>query len=384
LRPAEESGPAVWAAADLGWWAEAVGRAELTGREVEDCLREMRREGFRRVLWSVHASGERGRELGGRRPLAAAVAFARRQGMTLYGRLGLNSIRGASHLFETHPEWRCVSRGGALDRTRLSLFFAGVRRERLDMLLAAARLGVDGLCLDFCDLPPMLRYHPELIRGYVFTGGPDPLALALTDEDFMDWCRYRAGFVTRLLRDLRDGLAPVEQERGSPLPVMARVPADGLELNLVAGMDLRTWARNGLVQALCLSPLHWLEGERSESLDPYLALAAETGVAALAGVSLMPPAGVTPNPMVLADRVAAAWNVGVTGLALDRAETGLRRRELAWILPALGEPERLTRLAGDQDRRRQYPVTDASRLFGIDALSVLPGGGTPQFPPADL
>jgi len=243
---------------------------------------------------------------------------------------------------------------------------------------------VDGLCLDFCDRPPFARYHPDMVAEYTLTGGPDPVGLAVTDEPFEDWCRLRAGFVSRLLRDLRAELAHALGDAAREVQIIARVPADGPALNLAAGLDVATWCANRLVDALCPSPVLWLDLDHSETLELYAELARHTGTRLLGSVGLAVPAGADRNPMAIMQRAREQYDHGACGLVLERAETGVRDEDLRATIPALADPQRLVALLADRRRQRQHPVTRACVGSGADPLAVLPGSGPQAFPPTEL
>ena len=360
--------------ADVTRWAARPGAGGRTGHDVEDCLRALHAAGIDHVVWGPG---------GGPTALRHAVAFAARQSMVLCARLCMNP-RGASGASSGRAPWRCVARDGTPDPDRSSFFFPGVREERLEALLDMARAGVTGLWLDFCDRPPHLRYHPDMVREYVITGGAEPGSLKLTDGEFRDWCGFRAGFLTTLLRELRTALAEIEREQARSVSIVARVPDDGPELNLAAGMDVRTWCRHGLVDLLCVDPLRWLAMDYPETIEPYVSLGQETQVGVVGGISMAAPPGVEKNPIAMMRRAHAQYEQAADGMAVDAAETGVMDGELRWTIPALAEPERLARLVSDEERQRQYPLTEANLWFGVDALSCVPGAGRTAFPPTEL
>ena len=367
--------PEVWGTADLNHWV--ADPATLAGRETEDCLRALRAVGIRRVLWGLEVWGELGRRIDSGAALQAALTYARRQGMRLQGRLRMGARRGAPHFVGSHPEWHCVDRQGRRDPTRLSPFFPQVRAERIDALVAAARAGVDGLCLDFCERPPFARYHPDMVAEYTLTGGADPARLALTDEPFGDWCRFRAGFVTRLLRDLRGEIDRALGDAARDVPIMACVPVDGPALNLAAGLDVSTWCAHSLVDALCPSAVRWLDLDHSGTLAPYAEMARHTGVRLLGSVGI---AGADLDPEVVRHRAGEQYDQGACGLVLQRAETGVCDDDLRAAIPDLPDPQRLAALAADGRQRRPQPVTGP----GTGSPSVLPRSRAPAFPPAEL
>jgi len=101
-----------------------------------------------------------------------ALAFAEKNDMIIYGRLGMNrhygdSLGGAlrSQYIAAHPEWMERHRGGQVDGTKVSFAIPEYRAERIAVLMEVAQIGAHGLCLDFCRQPPVARYHPQRSRS---------------------------------------------------------------------------------------------------------------------------------------------------------------------------------------------------------------------------
>ena len=362
---------AVWAMADLARWQE---RVEPDRRGPDYLLREIMAAGLDRVVWSVRQSDDTGE-------LEAAAAFARRRRMTLHARI---PVRIGVDRTAVPSAWRYVDRRGEADPLRSSLFVESARQNRIAAALDAVRQGAEGVVLDFCEFPPHAGYHPDLIHEYVVTGGPDPRTLALTDDGFRDWCLFRAHYVTEFLYGLRKSLALLERDSGRRLSLTVRLPEDGLELNLAAGMDVQGWLRHRLADPICVSPLRWLSPGSAESAGPYVAAASETGVGVLGEIGLAPPPKVRANPVVALQRTRELYACGARGLMLEGVECAVLDGELRWILSSLSEPKHVNRLLSDQDRVRQYPVSEANRGYGVSAESAQPGSAREPFPATEL
>ena len=160
-----------------------------------------------------------------------------------------------------HPELRCRDADG---RTvaRLSMAYAEVRRFYVDLLLELAAYGVDGVQLIYTRRAPFVLYEPPVIEAFKAAHGVDPRELRASvdhrggdpqwqleyghDERLMElWGSY----VTAFMRELREGLDEVGAGVGRRLKVAANVWPDE-ETNRGSGLDLRTWAREGLVDIL--------------------------------------------------------------------------------------------------------------------------------------
>jgi hypothetical protein len=156
-----------------------------------------------------------------------------------------------SDFFKDHPEFHEECEYGATT-AKLCLAYEAVRKHKIDILVEAARYGLDGLCLGFLRHPPILVYAPILVRTYEETYGCPPprdlqnpdgryiKGLPPTDEEHVQWFRHRATFMTCFMRELRAaltdaGLAHVK------IAIWVR-PTHCL----FDGVDLDTWLDDGL------------------------------------------------------------------------------------------------------------------------------------------
>jgi len=404
----------VWGIAELGCWIVSFPWATPTGHDAEDCLDAHVRCGIRHIIWQVGRSvllyhsdipgatwmGQREDEPAqnaqhraqvamrrDRCQLRAALSYAKEKGLVIYGRLCMNrhyepGSCSRSQFAQNHPEWCEVRKDGWLDSTRLCYAIPEVRRERIEILCEVTRIGCDGLHLDFCRQPPTVRYHPALVNAYREAKGVDPRGLSLSErEAFLDWCRFRAGFVTTFLRELKSALDPFRERYGRPVPVQVRIPNDGFEANIIAGFDVVKWCEEGLIDELALSELQWLTEYQSWSDKPYIELGGKYDIPVYGSSSCLPPqnmAGiwdceVNPhgvNPLVLARRALKSFEDGAQGIALYQSDTGVRWRGLAEYLAALSDPARLRELTQDQEFVARHPVTPVNEVFGIDNHSL--------------
>ena len=399
---------AVWGVAELSCWSGHFRDAWPTGRDAEECIDAHIDCGIRHLVWELgrsvltYHSDLPGATCCGLNQLAEAqpaqaraieamyrdrcmlrvpLSHARQKGLTVYGRLCMNRhySPGTPHRSEfaqNHPQWCEIGKDGWLDVTRMCYAVPEVRQERVAILREAAEIGCDGLCLDFCRQPPAVRYHPAFVGPYREKTGRDAHNLSLTDrEAYVDWCRFRAESVTQLLRELRDALDPLRERHERPIPVQVRVPNDGLEANLIAGLDVLGWCEDGLVNELALSELHWLKEYQEWSDIPYLELGRRSGVAVHASSSCLPvqarewscrvnPRGV--NPWVLAQRALRSFKAGADGISLYQSDTGVRWPGLPEALRAMADPAVLRAFVDDAEIAARYPLTEQNQDFGID------------------
>ena len=383
-----------------------------TGHEVEDCLQAHLNCGIRDVAWKLGRSVVEfhtdlpqatlfdgvghpepwGRELGKvfteRCCLRAALEFAEKNGMRLYGRLGMNrhySKEAYGGCFTSkwaaeHQEFYEVTREGGVDPSRLCYAFEEVRQERIDLLVEAARIGVEGLQLDFCRQPPMARYHPRLVEGFRQATGLEALDLdpwepcSAGGNAFREWITYRASFITQMLRDLHAALETLRRETGRAIPVQARVPDNGLDVDLMAGLDCATWFAEGLVQELSVSSLNWLADFQEHDLRPYVELGKHYGVKVLGGVNALAiqrVSGALPgpeemNPVRLAERALRQYEDGAQGMTLYQSDFAVWPEELREVIALLGDPEALAQFAADESNRRRWPTTYKNLVYGVD------------------
>ena len=389
------------------WVGHMPDRDWRTGHEVEDCLQAHLDAGLTHVAWKLGRSviefhtdlpratlftgeghpepwgPELGRMFGERYCLRAALDFARTHGMTITGRLGMNrhyskQAHGGcftSRWAAAHPEFYEISKERQPDPSRLCYAFEEVRQERIDLLVEAAEIGVAGLHLDFCRQPPIARYHPALVDSFRAQTGLEARELdPWAGDGFEAWLRHRAAPVTQFMRDLHAALEPVRRRTGRPIPVQVRVPDNGLPVDLIAGLDLETWAAEGLMQELSVSSLNWLADFQEHDFAPYAELAACHGLLPLGGVNALAiqrVSGALPgpreiNPVRLAERALRQYEQGARGLTLYQSDFAVWPEELREVLPLLGDPDALRAYVTDPANRRRWPTTVHNLLYGVD------------------
>ncbi|MEA3402453.1 MAG: hypothetical protein U9R79_14545 [Armatimonadota bacterium] len=321
--------------------------------------------------------------------LRAALQYGRERGCTVYGRLSMNRhySPGSPHrgrFAQNHPQLLEMHRDGRLDVTRLSFGAPEYRRERVEILMEAARIGCEGLCLDFCRQPPAVRYHPSLVNPWRRETGRDPRELRLSAErdEFLAWCEFRARSVTALLVELKEQLDQLRERYDREIPVQVRIPNDGIEANLICGFAVEEWCSRGLIDEIALSELRWIEEYQQWDDQPYLALGREHDIPVYAGNNCLPvqrggwsgecnPRGV--NPWVMARRALAAHDNGAAGVCVYQSDLGVQWPGQMEALATFADPEMLRGYVEDPQVQERHPVTDENRNFGIDNHSSLPG-----------
>ena len=147
--------------------------------------------------------------------------------------------------FQRHPEFYGQDRAG--NRTpRISYSYPEVRAFVVSLLREMAERPIDGVCLLYNRRPPLVEYEPPLVDGFMRAFGRDPRTLP---EDDPDWLAYRAGTLTQFMRDVRAAMDEASGGRPRRIAVSAIVAASEAE-NLMQGLDLAAWVREGLVDTL--------------------------------------------------------------------------------------------------------------------------------------
>lgn len=398
---AQQNPKTVWGVAELFEWV--IQRRTKTGHDTADCLQGHLDLGIRHIMWHLGRSTldyhselpTSTRYAGDSRPeskliaevfaeecsLRAALAFAGKNGMTMYGRLAMNRHYGAgyggglrSKFVADHPEWLERDRRGKADETRVCFAVPEYRAERMAILLEAVQIGAHGLCLDFCRQPPMVRYHPLVLDPWLAAGKADPREMKPASAEFLAWSKHRCEFITVFLRTLRSQLREVEQRSGRKVPVLVRIPQGTFELNLMEGIDLQSWIQERLVDEVALDPFILWDFAYPDTAKPYVELCHANGIKIYGGANTTAARGTKPNARGFLERIARNYSEGVDGIALYQTDTPIHDARLKPILtplfPRLGNITAVDELLASA-RRSQPEMTDQERLFGIDNHSRL-------------
>ena len=392
----------VWGIAELWQWLYE--KQQTSGHDSADCLQAHLDHGIRHVIWALGRSTldyqsalpTSTRYAGDTRPetkvigdsfrqecsLRAALAFAEKNNIVIYGRLGMNrhygdSLGGGlrSQYIAAHPEWMEKHRGGQADGTRVSFAIPEYRAERIAVLLEAAQIGAHGLCLDFCRQPPIARYHPHILEPWLKTGRDDPRKMTVGSPEFLAWAQHRADFVNLFMRDLRDQLRKLEKITQRKVPVMVRIPEATLALNLMEGLDLRTWLKENWVDEITLNPLWIWDIDYPDTARPYLELARAHGAKVYGGANTVTGKGVTANARGFLERVARNYDEGADGIALFQTDAALLDPALkALFRPVFPHLANAAAVSGmlSAARIKQPQMSESERYFGLDNHSLLP------------
>ena len=392
----------VWGIAELWQWLYE--KQQTSGHDSADCLQAHLDHGIRHVIWALGRSTLDYQSAlptstmyaGDTRPetkvigdsfrqecsLRAALAFAEKNNMVIYGRLGMNrhygdSLGGGlrSQYIAAHPEWMEKHRGGQADGTRVSFAIPEYRAERIAVLLEAAQIGAHGLCLDFCRQPPIARYHPLILEPWLKTGRDDPRKMTVGSPEFLAWAQHRADFVNLFMRDLRDQLRKLEKITQRKVPVMVRIPEATLAWNLMEGLDLRTWLKENWVDEITLNPLWIWDIDYPDTARPYLELARAHGAKVYGGANTVTGKGVTANARGFLERVARNYDEGADGIALFQTDAALLDPALkALFRPVFPHLANAAAVSGmlSAARIKQPQMSESERHFGLDNHSLLP------------
>ena len=392
----------VWGIAELWQWLYE--KQQTSGHDSADCLQAHLDHGIRHVIWALGRSTldyqsalpTSTRYAGDTRPetkvigdsfrqecsLRAALAFAEKNNIVIYGRLGMNrhygdSLGGGlrSQYIAAHPEWMEKHRGGQADGTRVSFAIPEYRAERIAVLLEAAQIGAHGLCLDFCRQPPIARYHPHILEPWLKTGRDDPRKMTVGSPEFLAWAQHRADFVNLFMRDLRDQLRKLEKITQRKVPVMVRIPEATLALNLMEGLDLRTWLKENWVDEITLNPLWIWDIDYPDTARPYLELARAHGAKVYGGANTVTGKGVTANARGFLERVARNYDEGADGIALFQTDAALLDPALKAlfrpVFPHLADASVVSEMLSVA-RMKKPQMSESERYFGLDNHSLLP------------
>ena len=392
----------VWGIAELWQWLYE--KQQTSGHDSADCLQAHLDHGIRHVMWALgrstldyHSALPTSTMYGGdTRPetkvigdsfrqecsLRAALAFAEKNGMVIYGRLGMNRHYGdalggglRSKYIAEHPAWMERHRGGQVDGTKVSFAIPEYRAERIAVLLEVAQIGVHGLCLDFCRQPPIARYHPHILDPWLKAGSDDPRKMAAGSPEFLAWAQHRCEFVNVFMRDLGAQLRKLEMTTQRRVPVLVRIPEATLDLNLMEGMDLRTWLKEGLADEIALDPLWIWDFDYPDTARPYVELARAHGAKIHGGTNAVTGKGVTANARAFLERIARNYDEGTDGIALFQTDAAVLDPGLKALLgplfPHLADAATFSdRLAAAQ--KNQPQMTESEQHFGLDNHSLLP------------
>jgi len=308
--------------------------------------------------------------------LTEAEQAAERHGVRLWPWLAMQRHYGSgaggifrSQWFASHPEWQEWRKHATKPReTEACYFFPEVRRERVDILCELAERKSAGIVVDANRQPPLLGYHPKMVAAYREKTGVDPRTIdASTGKVYEEWIRWRAGFFTETLRDLKTRLAPIRQRKGAVIAVVVRIPSAGLFYSLAQGFDVETWMREKLVDTLQLEPLEDLGGRGSHDVRPYVELGRRYQVQVLGGIN----ANTFNNYSVVMKRAIGLTDAQVDGIYFFESNLFCVSDHQRWLVPLLGNPRRLADFLKSSNIEACDPVRATNACAGFDNHSGL-------------
>ena len=350
---------------------------------------------YRRMIFMVNQYDALEKASAARQECGAEIwpwlAMQRHYGVKAYGGIF------AGKFYRDHPQWWRTGKNGE-DTIGLSYFFPEVRSERIDILTEVAERGTDGLLVGVDRQVPMLLYNPAMVQAYRDKTGVDPLKIDASHEGaYLAWIRWRADFLTQLLRDLKKRLAPIRANTGKQISVTVRVPSAGLFHNLAQGLDVERWCKEKLVDQLQLIPLEDLGGAGEHDVRPYLALGRRWGVSIVGGIGSTvlgvgggqawhhrtvpvvrdpknPSAQARPrrNPENLENigpgmrRALGLLRAGVDGLTVFETEMLSFADPLRYTVALYGHPEKLERFLNESNLEACYPIDAGNAAAGFD------------------
>jgi hypothetical protein len=302
--------------------------------------------------------------------LKAAIDCGHQYGADTFAYFGMNRHYGmvangvlGDKFHEMHPEWHHRNKEGETDPGRISYFFPEARDERVALLLEAAERGAEGLTFDFCRQPPMMSYHPEMVDAFRRETGLEARELDASDgERWLEWCHYRAGFLTDIVRRVREGLRELEQRTGQRVRVAARVDSEGLLIDLAQGVEVEQMCREGLVDVLLLDCLSTSAGGYAQDVRPYLELGRETGVEVVGSNNY---STARENPVAYLRRAQGMVRAGVQGIEVYESEV-VAGDTWRWLVPLMAYPERIDDFLANSNLEACFPIDSFGALAGFD------------------
>lgn len=157
--------------------------------------------------------------------------------------------------FQNNPQWRCRNRDGEMIH-RMSYAYPEVQEYMLDQFSRMAEQDCDGVEMLLNRGAPFVLFEQPFVEAFQQRYGMDPCLLPLEDPRVQSMhCEIMTDFVRRLRHRLDEERAARGQKR---LKIIARGLLN-LSDNLVQGIDLETWAKEGFIDAAISYPVQLRE-----------------------------------------------------------------------------------------------------------------------------
>ncbi len=154
-----------------------------------------------------------------------------------------------------HPQYWARTTDGQPWWGRTSLGFEEVRQHKLALLDELLERGVEVVFVDFFRTggwSPAYEYVEPVIAAYRTAYGEDPPA----DPTDLRWCRHVAGYVTDLMRAMRERM----DATGRKIELLVGIPGIaplGDQALVAYGADWRRWVEKGIVDGVVINYVEW-------------------------------------------------------------------------------------------------------------------------------
>ncbi|MBP5639277.1 MAG: hypothetical protein J6X55_07355 [Victivallales bacterium] len=241
---------------DYGW-AEKLCK---DGREEFVSLRVQRSIEFKRRLPEVVGEYARRAEKHG-----IKLYCAQRMGLANFVfPMGNNQVDHMPFVTE-NPQWFCHDRNGDVVAT-LSYAYPDVGDYMIGKFLEAVELGCHGATLIWIRGVQVLFEEPVRRRFAELYPGVDPCTLPLTDERLSN---VRCSFITDFMRRLRKAFDDCSEAKKLPHLGINAIVCYGFDDNRIYGLDVETWAREGLVDSLVVGNMKLWEEDKNFRDDDH-------------------------------------------------------------------------------------------------------------------
>jgi hypothetical protein len=194
-------------------------------------------------------------------PYKAMIAHGRKLGIEMHLSQRINPhhefpLDDSFHnpIYERRELWMQDRDGTPI--SRLSMAYPEVQKHVADAFSRMAEYDVDGVDLLFNRGYPLMEYEEPFLRRVWETYGVDARVLSGYDERLV---ATRCAIINEFLRDLRARLDRERAARGQrPVKITAQVHRNLRGCRFV-GLDLPTWAKEGLVDTVVTYPLEHYE-----------------------------------------------------------------------------------------------------------------------------
>ena len=153
--------------------------------------------------------------------------------------------------------------------------------------------------------------------------------MTVGSPEFLAWAQHRSEFVNLFMRDLRSQLRELEKTWKRKVPVLVRIPEATLDLNLMEGLDLRTWLKECWVDEIALDPLWIWDFDYPDTARPDVDLARSHGAKIHGGANTVTGKGVTANARGFLERIARNFNAPRDDTARASCGNGAKRKLLS-------------------------------------------------------